>query len=241
MLFRLLSYSAIAAGLASSAYAAGADQFYFKGAVGYGINKGKTQEYENGKKVKAQEADKGVRAKGVILEAALGYHVSDEFRAELGLIHSLKHKVVAVQKNATAEEKKEAKKNAPSHSFTALMVNGYYDFNNTSDFTPYIGVGVGYAINQHSKKNSGTDAEAKHTTIKAANTIALSAAAGIAYKINDNMVAELGYKMLYVPYNMTGKISAHKDENGLDVDASTMKMKFSAINHTVNLGLRVSF
>lgn len=255
MLFKLLSCSAIMAVVCSSAAYASTDQLYFKGAVGYGFSKGKatTRTLDKDGKETANET-KSTRNKGAILEAALGYRVSDEFRAELSLMHKMKNKFsVQAEEGATQEEIQKTKEAALSHSFTALMVNGYYDFNNTSDFTPYVGAGLGYAAHNFSQKDFKS-MKAAGVKIKSKNGFALSAAAGVAYKISDSVTAELGYKMFYAPASLAIQQPEVKAVAGVDamdskpaiksvraIAASTTKIKVPALTHSVNLGLRVSF
>ena len=59
-----------------------------------------------------------------------------------------------------------------------LMFNVYYDFKNSTDFTPYIGGGIGAAFvgeNSNFAWNVGT---------------------GVGYKINDDFTASLGYRFV---------------------------------------------
>ena len=68
---------------------------------------------------------------------ALGYETGP-FRTELeGGYHALGLKNVTVG-GATTSASSDMK-------MTTLMVNGYYDFHNSSAFTPYIGAGLGWA------------------------------------------------------------------------------------------------
>ncbi|NDF12191.1 MAG: porin family protein [Proteobacteria bacterium] len=62
-------------------------------------------------------------------------------------------------------------------NFWAFMLNGYYDFNNSSDFVPYIGGGLGY------------------TNIDADDSIfAGQVMAGIGYKLTDGTIIYTGYR-----------------------------------------------
>jgi opacity protein-like surface antigen len=63
------------------------------------------------------------------------------------------------------------------------MLNAYYDFKNSSQFTPFLGVGIGLADIKNTKDNE----------------FAYSASAGGKYNINDNLY--LGLKGSYVRVN----------------------------------------
>ncbi len=79
-----------------------------------------------------------------------------------------------------------------------LLFNVYYDFRNSSKFTPYIGVGAGLAFTR-----ANVDINAYNSTGYAhgygeayATDFAWQVGAGVAYAINDNVSADLGYRYL---------------------------------------------
>lgn len=59
-----------------------------------------------------------------------------------------------------------------------LMVNAYYDFKNETDFTPYVGGGVGVAF------------------VGENSNFAWNVGGGVGYKINDDFTASLGYRFV---------------------------------------------
>lgn len=81
-----------------------------------------------------------------------------------------------------------------------LMFNAYYDFKNSSDFTPYLSAGLGYAyISQKTSVDGiidGFDKRALWSRSHATNNFAWSAGAGIKYTVNKDFSFDLSYKYL---------------------------------------------
>jgi opacity protein-like surface antigen len=85
---------------------------------------------------------------------------------------------------------------------TILLVNGYYDIRTGTAFTPYLGGGVGFAVNQLTRSDSSTDSGAagnftvsNHTTgVKFAG----AAMAGLTYDINSIVSLDVGYRYLFI-------------------------------------------
>lgn len=105
---------------------------------------------------------------------------------------------------------------------SSLFANVYYDFHNQSDFTPYIGAGLGAArLKGESKVSSGGY---KFSGSKTEWDFAWNVGAGVAYKLTDMVSLDLGYR-----YSDFGSIS----EDGFD------DMDFTG--HEVLLGVRFAF
>lgn len=131
------------------------------------------------------------------------------------------------------------------HKFKSqsLMFNGYYDFKNSSKFTPYIGVGVGitklkkitsYFFNPAAGfpsdpiLNSETD-----------NLFTWSAGAGLAYAINNNVNLDLSYK--YIHTN-NYEFSSHLPNSGyLTGTPSDNKLTGKMSSQDYSLGIRYNF
>lgn len=82
-----------------------------------------------------------------------------------------------------------------------IFANVYYDYHNETDFTPYIGGGVGAAF-------VGTE-----------SNFAWNAGTGVAYSITDNLKASLGYRFVsfgqFEDRNTTGVLYSHEALLGL--------------------------
>jgi opacity protein-like surface antigen len=72
------------------------------------------------------------------------------------------------------------------HSALALMLNGFYDVKNSSQFTPYIGGGLGIARTSFSTNNG--DNSVSDTVF------AYQVMTGVAYDINEHNTVSLGYR-----------------------------------------------
>lgn len=73
-----------------------------------------------------------------------------------------------------------------------LMLNGYYDFKNTSKFTPYLSAGVG--VTHLKNKVSFYDVSETDTD----NNFTWSVGAGVAYKVTPNVSLDVGYRYVDV-------------------------------------------
>lgn len=61
--------------------------------------------------------------------------------------------------------------------FYGAMANGYYDFANTTRFTPYVGAGIGYGKVRYSSDTAGVDSTSE-------DTLAYQGIAGVGYELN---------------------------------------------------------
>ena len=109
---------------------------------------------------------------------------------------------------------------------STLFLNLYYDFRNSTAFTPYVGAGLGMAFNYANYTFSVKDYHANfddHST-----TFAWNVGAGGAYDIADNFAVDLGYRYVNLGY--------------YEVDLPDgAKIKNQPCNHEFMLGLRYTF
>lgn len=85
---------------------------------------------------------------------------------------------------------------------TILLMNAYYDIRTGTAFTPYLGGGLGFAVNQLTRSDSSTDSGAtgdlevsgRTTRIKLAG----AAMAGLTYDINSIVSLDVGYRYLFI-------------------------------------------
>lgn len=106
-----------------------------------------------------------------------------------------------------------------------IMLNAYYDFANSTDFTPYIGTGIGYGRLKASSQING------HSFSKKNNNFIWNVGVGVAYEISTNIALDVGYR--YVDY---GKINTAT--NLYDRSVNT-RSKLKA--HEFNFGIRYTF
>lgn len=75
---------------------------------------------------------------------------------------------------------------------TSIFANAYYDFHNTTDFTPYFGGGLGAA---RIKGTVTAKAAGERLSLKASNwDFAWNVGAGVAYNFTDKVALDLGYR-----------------------------------------------
>lgn len=75
---------------------------------------------------------------------------------------------------------------------TLLLANFIYDFNNNTCWTPYLGIGLGYAhVEAKSRYNYYSS---KHTQ----NEVASQAIAGVFYQINSSLALGLDYRVMFM-------------------------------------------
>lgn len=102
---------------------------------------------------------------------------------------------------------------------TILLLNAYYDFRTGTAFTPYVGGGLGFAVNQLTRSDVYTDtaflgelsASDRTTRVKVAG----AAMAGITYDINSCISLDVGYRYLYI-----GGTDVDLRINGTDTDVT---------------------
>lgn len=158
----------------------------------------------------------------------VGYDWSDEgvdLRTELE--YSMYHDADYEASNSTIAGA--AKLNADIDIQT-LMFNVYYDFENNTSFTPYLGLGAGLAIIDVDVDSDATYSNnAKVEGNMDATNFAWSASAGIAYEMTKNW--DLDLQLRYVDFGSSGSI-----------EEQNVNLEFDDLSSTdLMLGLRYTF
>lgn len=114
-------------------------------------------------------------------------------------------------------------------SIKTLMVNGLYNYKNSSAFTPYAGAGIGFGwINVDGK-----------TTDFSETNFAFQILAGVEYALTDNLALSTGYRYLNAgEISDTGTITV--SAAGLTVD-HTDKYSLDLDSHNFEAGIKYSF
>jgi len=116
---------------------------------------------------------------------------------------------------------------------TILMMNGYYDFRTGTAFTPYVGGGLGFAVNQLTRSDTSTDGGttgAGEFSDRATRiNFAGAAMTGITYDINSIVSLDVGYRYLFI-----GGSDVSLRIHGLDSDLSVGNIN----EQQVRVGLR---
>lgn len=113
---------------------------------------------------------------------------------------------------------------------TTLFANLFWDFHNDSDFTPYVGAGLGLAFNYTGydlKLNSGD----KISIDDRQTNFAWNAGAGVAYAFNEVLTLDASYRFVGLGYN--------------EVEGRYLGQKYKVENEPYNnefmIGLRFNF
>ncbi|KAB2940057.1 MAG: outer membrane beta-barrel protein [Hyphomicrobium sp.] len=83
---------------------------------------------------------------------------------------------------------------------TILLANAYYDIRTGTPWTPYVGVGVGFAVNQLTRNADWTDstgsysADTRTTQVKFAG----AAMAGVSYDFSSFFAIDVNYRYMYI-------------------------------------------
>lgn len=92
---------------------------------------------------------------------------------------------------------------------TLVMFNLYYDFDNRSRFTPYIGAGLGVAVHDTTPGTVALTAGGTGTIAGESKTDAAGALmAGVSVALLDNVHFDVGYRFLYLGSATTGELVA---------------------------------
>ncbi|HGJ5868355.1 outer membrane protein [Arsenophonus nasoniae] len=119
-----------------------------------------------------------------------------------------------------------------------LMVNAIYDFENSSQFTPYVLAGMGVAQNNRTANISTNDSngDTKSLSGKKVNyNFAWSIGAGVKYDINSNLALDLSYR-----YINAGKAKTNGETN---IDKINIKgnLESRLHSHDIMLGMTYLF
>ncbi len=120
-----------------------------------------------------------------------------------------------------------------------FLVNGYYDIGTWHGVTPYVGAGVGAALNTISgfrDVNTVTNGVAYGATASQWN-FAWALHAGLGFQATDNLAIDLGYSFVSLGSAHSGDLVTYNGTNTVD-----NPMYFKDIySHDLKLGVRYSF
>jgi len=126
-----------------------------------------------------------------------------------------------------------------------LFANAYYDFHNSSAFTPYLGLGLGMAFVDMKESGSASRSESgvlesKSWSMgkKSSTNFAWNLGAGVAYAFTDNVSLDLGYRFVGLGKGKTKKGSFIDDDDNVWRGQNKTSNLYM---HQVALGLRFSF
>lgn len=75
-----------------------------------------------------------------------------------------------------------------------FQINGYYDIDTGSAFTPYIGAGIGASAIYESMTSGNANNSSRHMSSDTTMGFAWNVGAGVAYSFTDNVALDVGYR-----------------------------------------------
>lgn len=121
-----------------------------------------------------------------------------------------------------------------------LFVNAYYDFHNSTAFTPYAGAGLGMAIiddKGHAAYDDAGGRDSGSTKSKNSTNFAWNVGVGVVYDITDYFSLDLNYRFAGLGSAKTKTAEFTDGYDSLTVHGKTNDI----FMHQVMLGLRFSF
>lgn len=262
----LLTTIAVAA--LSQAASAGIEggKMYAKGDLGYNLSNFKNS---------VLSVDGSKKLKGFAGDIGFGYALSDSVRTDVTFNFSKgtgKNSVEsftgelsytpdtkAGSRELISIDSAKAASVSMTEKSTALMANAYYDFSNSSGFTPYLMAGLGVNRGKEDLKFSGKDSDDSDVsfTIKSntKTTLAYQVGVGVGYEMAKDIHIDLAYKLFRhaskYNYKFKGNEAFRRDAIVYNKDSktpystevinSTTKSKKSIMNHTLTAGVRFAF
>lgn len=118
----------------------------------------------------------------------------------------------------------------------SIFLNVYFDIETGTQFTPYVGGGLGVAIIDSEGKLKITedgDTFYDESSSNSETNFAFNLAAGVGYDVNDNFTLDLGYRYADFGEGETGNVS--------NIDNVSLTGEARIVAHEVLFGLRYGF
>ncbi len=164
----------------------------------------------------------------VALGGAVGYNWMDNdlpIRTELEYMYKGDFKYKYSDSNSTLTDKID---------LHTLMLNVYWDFYNSTAFTPYLNGGVGVAwVKEKFSTDTITSAITSDKSSKTSANFAFNVGAGVGWSLTDSVILDLAYRYNY--YGDGTKVTA----TGTNSEVTTHVKDIGT--HDVVLGLRYEF
>jgi len=281
----LLTTVAVAA-FAQGASALEAGKMYVRADLGYNFSSPKLNDkITKGKDDTTalfEKTSQSNRLKGFAGDIGFGYALSDSVRTDVTInmsqgkknLKNIEFSTDIIKLNKIGNTYSVDGKTAVAKSDTAklqnttfnlkekklcLMANAYYDFNNASEFTPYVMAGVGVNRGSLEAKVSGYEAgttgalKAASETIKSKNltSFAYQVGVGVGYEVVKDITLDVGYKMSGMSGNYKFKAADYAaigtgtppTPAGILNSIVTDKDKIGSpkLQHTLTAGVRFAF
>lgn len=143
---------------------------------------------------------------GLLVNGAAGLYLGESFRIDLEIGYHFE-RTLADEEESDGYYRAKWELNYNQMDF---MVNGYYDFHNSSAFTPFIGLGLGLFNQELTSKVESSGYWSRKASASASETnFGVALAGGASYQINDFMAIEGMLRAKYIfctgqAYNIEG-------------------------------------
>lgn len=139
--------------------------------------------------------------RSVMINGAVGMYLPKQFRADIDLTYHTKDTLYKPQMGRSLD-----------YSQYDLSVNGYYDFNMSQNFKPFVGLGLGFT-------NSKVSGRMHNGVLKVSDdetNLAFSASGGVNYYLTTNIALEALLRARYIfcdddLYNIEGLLGVRYD------------------------------
>ena len=144
-------------------------------------------------------------------------------RSSVNTDYDLKHKNAGVN-GATLKAE---------YNMHTIFANVYYDFHNDSQFTPYVGGGLGLAIINSKYEGEASFAGGNYSDSfnQSQTAFAYNLGLGCSYDLTDVITADVGYRFVGTSYHETDK----------SIGGNKIKLGMSNYANEFSLGLRFNF
>lgn len=180
---------------------------YLRGDVGYGFSRTKYDFSLLGQ---------GVSQDRIVGGAGIGYRFTEHFRVDVSANYLGRDSFSYNDGTNSA---------SASHTVWSGLVTGYYDIATIMEFTPYVGVGVGFTHSQHKLDINAPVVPVVASWSESRYDFAYALTAGASYKVSDKVSVDFGYQFTHAP-NM----------QYFDVNHAASQKGFQ--HHQVKVGLR---
>ena len=199
---------------------------YVAGSVGLSIPANKLNYDDHDENRKNENIDPVKLKNSMNFGAAVGYKMSDNFRAELAFSYFNNFKFKANHK-VNSEETLDQKNKS-----IAGFINGYYDIKEMNGFVPYLTVGLGFSQNKAGALvvNGPNEEPTLYANGNKQTEFAWNAGLGVAYNINEKITLDL---LSYKYYDL-GELTTEKNSSN-----HTYGGKLRV--HSLSTGIRIKF
>ena len=228
----LLAAGAIIASAAHFSVAGTAGSIYSGLDIGYELNSTGLKSITKIDNVPTEDKIKTSGGRRLLITSKIGYQLTDAIRADLAFTYLQNQKVTD----------RDLRNVGVKRQSWFVMTNITYSFLNSSNFEPFVGVGIGYGSTTFKMFDDSVvktfniegGKSPEEATKKTKKGLVYGAALGVSYKVNDRFAIDLSYALQALPKGETKEFEIEGTRN-------TVKFKTNSLVHSINVGARFHF